>query len=193
MISLITGGVRSGKSRFAVSYAAHLGQSALYVATATIGDEEMRQRIEQHRAERARSAFPWLTVEEPFDLCGLLDKWKGEPPIINRETVILVDCLTLWLSNWLLRYEHERPVENVTRLIGELTDTVKTFPGTVLLVSNEVGYGVVPDHLLGRQFRDLVGILNQQVASISDQVFLVTAGIPIEIKSRAYRFDTGCQ
>ncbi|WP_276355607.1 bifunctional adenosylcobinamide kinase/adenosylcobinamide-phosphate guanylyltransferase [Cohnella caldifontis] len=180
MIALITGGARSGKSRFAERYAAALGASGLYLATSEVFDAEMRKRVDRHRERRENSGFAWETVEEPFDLSGVLAA-AGHP-------VILVDCLTLWLSNWLLRYENEEDPETlIWSRIEELTATLCGHAGTVLLVSNEVGDGVVPETKLGRQYRDLSGWMNQRVAEVSDQVFRVTAGIPVELKSLAFR------
>lgn len=192
MVILITGGVRSGKSRFASTYAAQLGESGLFVATAIPGDAEMRERIRRHQEERAQAAFHWETAWEAYDLSGCLRRLKEQWQRESKNPVILVDCLTLWLSNWLLRHEHDQPMEKVSRRIEELTEELRAFPGTILLVSNEVGYGLVPDYLLGRQFRDLSGIMNQSVAAVSDQVFLVTAGIPLEIKSRAFHIPGRC-
>jgi adenosylcobinamide kinase/adenosylcobinamide-phosphate guanylyltransferase len=181
MIVLITGGARSGKSRFAEQYAAHLGTGGLYVATAEALDDEMRERISAHKKQRQLSGFAWETVEAPLDLSAVLQS--------SRHPVILVDCLTLWLSNWLLRcgYE-ENPEALVQSRIEELVRTLVSHTGHILLVSNEVGSGVVPEYPLGRLYRDLAGMMNQQIAAVSDQVFLVTAGIPVELKSLAFRF-----
>ncbi|MBW5448017.1 bifunctional adenosylcobinamide kinase/adenosylcobinamide-phosphate guanylyltransferase [Cohnella sp. CFH 77786] len=184
MIVLVTGGARSGKSRFAERYAAHLGRSGLYVATSQVHDEEMRARVDRHRERRERSEFAWETVEEPYDLCGVL-KASSHP-------VVLVDCLTLWLSNWLLYDERgEDPESRIWSKIEELEQTLSGHGSTVIMVTNEVGDGIVPEYPLGRQFRDLAGWMNQRVAEVSEQVFRVTAGIPIELKSRAYRLPDG--
>jgi len=180
MIVLITGGARSGKSRFAAQYAACLGASGLFVATAEALDDDMRARVAAHRKERELAGFAWETAEEPLDLCGVLRA--------SRHPVILVDCLTFWLSNWLMKWERE---ENRAGLladkIGELAATLASHTSHVLLVTNEVGAGVVPEYPLGREFRDLAGMMNQRIAAVSDQVFLVTAGIPVELKSLAFR------
>lgn len=186
MIVLVTGGARSGKSRFAEQYAARLGTRGLYVATSEVFDDEMRARVDKHRERRERSGFPWETIEEPLDLTGVLNA--------SRHPVILVDCLTLWLSNWLLRCENEEDSDRrVLSKIEELARTLSTLESTVILVSNEVGDGVVPEYPLGRRYRDLAGLMNQQVAAVCGQVFLVTAGIPIELKSRAFQIpdETG--
>ncbi|USG63350.1 bifunctional adenosylcobinamide kinase/adenosylcobinamide-phosphate guanylyltransferase [Brevibacillus ruminantium] len=187
MIALITGGVRSGKSRFATRYAAHLGQQGIFVATAVPFDDEMTERVRCHQREREQSAFYWKNVEKPYDLSEFFHVWRRDSEHNAKQTVVLVDCLTVWLSNWLLRYENDQPSQNVTKKIDELVGAIQDFPGTLLLVTNEVGYGLVPEYALGRYFRDLAGILNQRMATISDQVFLVTAGIPLEVKSKAYQ------
>lgn len=193
MLALITGGARSGKSRFAEEYAARLGTSGTYVATSQIYDEEMRERVNRHRRRREAGSFPWRTVEEPLALAELL------PGLANDADVILVDCLTLWLSNILLQAEKEQNgipgngdgLEAAGRLaereIGRLADTLKGCGSHILLVTNEVGGGIVPEYPLGRLYRDLAGWMNQVIAAVCDQVFLVTAGIPLELKSHAFR------
>lgn len=180
---LVTGGARSGKSSFAESYAATLGSQGLYIATSQAYDEEMKERIALHRREREERGYPWLTAEEPFDLAETL--LRAEAP------VVLVDCLTLWLSNWLLRVEQEPETEQLGRLeekIEELEHVFSSLDRPVVLVTNEVGSGLVPEYKLGRVFRDLSGRMNQRLARKADQVFLVTAGMPIELKSRAFHF-----
>lgn len=188
MIVLITGGVRSGKSTFAEKYAAHLGASGVYIATAQMIDGEMEERIFHHRDRRRQSGFSWQTIEEPYELTQELSKLGAQKDIQAGQTVILIDCLILWLSNWLLHYGEEQPFEQVLRQVDVLVQQLSDFPGTVLLVTNEVGYGLVPQNLLGRMFRDLVGLMNQRVAAVADQVFLLTAGIPVEQKGQAFRF-----
>jgi adenosylcobinamide kinase/adenosylcobinamide-phosphate guanylyltransferase len=192
MAILITGGARSGKSGFAEQYAERSGTKGIYIATCQPYDEEMTARIGKHRLDREDSGFPWETVEEPYEAAGLLDELgKRKARLDSTEApVILLDCLTLWLTNWLLRIEHESLGD--TRLKEEtdrLLTAVREYPGKLLLVTNEVGDGIVPAYPLGRQFRDEAGRLNQQAASICDQVFLVTAGIPVELKSLAFRWD----
>ena len=184
MAVLITGGARSGKSRFAEEYAARLGNDGIYIATSQILDDEMQQRIERHRQRRESSAFAWRTVEEPHDLSGQL--------AIGYGSVVLIDCLTLWLSNWLLRYENdEQCEEKIMAKVDELADALTKLSGRIIVVTNEVGDGIVPEYPLGRQFRDLAGWMNQRIASVSRKVFLVTAGIPIELKSQAFKFPDG--
>ncbi|ULL14186.1 bifunctional adenosylcobinamide kinase/adenosylcobinamide-phosphate guanylyltransferase [Paenibacillus sp. H1-7] len=198
MLVLVTGGARSGKSSFAEAYASSLAGEGVYIATAQAYDEEMKDRIALHRQQRDEAGYRWTTVEQPYELAGVLMQWA-----LNKETgsekaagspkapVVLIDCLTLWLSNWLLRYEQEPDAEQ--RVKGELDQLVaacRRFADSgrnLVLVTNEVGYGLVPEYKLGRQFRDLSGIMNQRLAREAEQVFLVTAGIPIELKSRAFR------
>ncbi|TCZ73770.1 bifunctional adenosylcobinamide kinase/adenosylcobinamide-phosphate guanylyltransferase [Paenibacillus albiflavus] len=203
MAILVTGGARSGKSSFAERLAAKRGTVGLYIATAQIYDEEMRERISLHQQQRSSGTFPWTTREEPYALAGLLRELGSGGEQGNRErseagkeaagaerTVVLVDCLTLWLSNQLLRHEDQPEAEAaVTAMIADLVDAVASYPYPLILVTNEVGDGIVPVTKLGRQFRDLAGRLNQQLASICSQVFLVTAGIPIELRSLAYRLE----
>lgn len=199
---LVTGGARSGKSSFAERYAAALGKGnqGIYVATAQAYDDEMRQRLELHRAQRLRTNFVWDTVEEPYKLADTLDKLSG----CAGHQVVLVDCLTLWLSNWLLRLEQDREAKRqsdshvqvgaqqeitLSEPINQLLNSIACFKGNLLLVTNEVGDGIVPEYKLGRTFRDWAGMLNQRVAAQCDEVFLVTAGIPVELKKLALRME----
>ncbi|MGD8189866.1 bifunctional adenosylcobinamide kinase/adenosylcobinamide-phosphate guanylyltransferase [Brevibacillus ginsengisoli] len=187
MVGLVTGGARSGKSTFAEKYAEKLGSAGIYVATSQIFDTEMEQRVELHQKRRIQASFSWDTVEEPYELAALLDRLQEIPEVAAHEKTILVDCLTLWLSNWLLRFEQDDPNRHVLQKVDELVQLLSSFKGNLLLVSNEVGYGIVPDSSLGRLFRDLAGIMNQRVASVCDQVFLVASGIPVELKSIQYK------
>jgi len=182
MVVLVTGGARSGKSSFAEKYAALSAERGVYVATSQIGEGEMERRVALHRGRRERSGFPWETVEEPYELCRVLREQEEAP-------VVLVDCLTLWLSNWLLREEAAADAEaRVIRRIDELAVLLGGYAGHAVLVTNEVGDGIVPETRLGRVYRDLAGVMNQRVAAVSDRVFLVTAGIPVELKSLAFRW-----
>lgn len=166
-VTLILGGARSGKSRFAETLAAETGGEVIYVATATIGDKEMRERVAHHRARRDAS---WRTVDAPLDLAGALAKESG------AGRVLLVDCLTLWLTNVMLG---GRDVEAATE---ELLAALARVSGPVALVSNEVGAGIVPENALARAFRDHQGRLNQRVAATADRVTLVVAGLPLDLK-----------
>lgn len=202
MIVTVTGGARSGKSSFAEKFCMKQADSGLYIATAQAFDEEMRQRIELHRSQREGSGFRWTTVEEPLKLAGLLtgtagtygtSTSSGESGSIKAlAPVVLVDCLTLWLTNVLLASESteagDGDISDAVELeIDRLVSAVAAYPGLLVMVTNEVGSGIVPEYPLGRIYRDYAGMLNRKMAEISDSVFLVTAGIPIELKSREYR------
>jgi adenosylcobinamide kinase/adenosylcobinamide-phosphate guanylyltransferase len=168
-ITLVLGGARSGKSRYAESLIAALPPPWQppwsYLATAEAGDTEMAARIATHRARRGPQ---WQTLEAPRDLVAALK---------SRETMpVLVDCLTLWLSNLMLA-DADIDAE-IARLEAALADT----GAPVVLVANEVGSGIVPDNPLGRRFRDLQGVLNQRMAARADRVVFVVAGLPLAIK-----------
>jgi adenosylcobinamide kinase/adenosylcobinamide-phosphate guanylyltransferase len=165
MNTLVLGGARSGKSAFAETLA-H-APDRVYVATATAGDDEMRERIAHHRARRGEG---WRTIEEPLELVAALAREAG------AGRAVLVDCLTLWLSNLM---HAERDVEAQTR---ELVACLREARGAVVLVSNEVGLGLVPDAPLGRRFRDAQGRLNQAVAGVADDVVFIAAGLPLWLK-----------
>ena len=169
MKTLILGGVRSGKSRLAETLAADSGLPVTYVATATPGDAEMQRRIAEHHRRRPTG---WILVEEPIHLARALREHAGE------ERCLLLDCLTLWLSNLLLpgddgRFRDER--EALLQVLPQL-------PGTLLLVSNETGLGVVPMGELSRRFCDEAGWLHQDLARICDRVVLTVAGLPQILK-----------
>ncbi|HCC69520.1 MAG TPA: bifunctional adenosylcobinamide kinase/adenosylcobinamide-phosphate guanylyltransferase [Nitrospiraceae bacterium] len=168
-IVFILGGARSGKSAFALKEASKISGKKAYIATAESLDEEMRQRIEEHKRKRGDD---WVTYEEPLKIVDLVKKMKSE------YNVILIDCLTLWLSNLMhnnLDIRHE--IEN-------LVSTLRITHHASYIVSNEVGMGIVPDNKMARDFRDLAGFLNQKIAEIADEVYLVTAGIPVKIKGK---------
>ena len=168
-LTLVLGGARSGKSRYAESVIADLPPQWqppwVYVATAEAGDAEMSERIAAHRARRGPN---WRTVEAPRDLPVALQAAQGQ--------AVLVDCLTLWLSNLVLA---EADIDTQTALLQQAL-AAATAP--VVLVANEVGFGLVPEYPLGRRFRDLQGILNQRIAASADRVVLVVAGIPLAVK-----------
>jgi adenosylcobinamide kinase / adenosylcobinamide-phosphate guanylyltransferase len=164
---LLLGGARSGKSRMALERAEGLPGDLVYIATAEALDAEMSERIARHRAERGER---WRTVDAPLDLAGAVLREDG------AGKVLLVDCLTLWLSNVMLREE------DVAAATARLLDALSRRQGTVLLVSNEVGMGIVPENALARRFRDEAGRLNQAMARIADEVVLVCAGLGLRIK-----------
>ncbi|QRG65850.1 bifunctional adenosylcobinamide kinase/adenosylcobinamide-phosphate guanylyltransferase [Brevibacillus choshinensis] len=185
MVVLITGGAKSGKSTFAERYAAKLGSAGIYIATSPVFDDELQARVLEHQQRREMSSIRWETIEEEFELDAVLKKLADDNEL--ADTVVLVDCLILWLSNWLMRCGQHDAVQRILVQLDRLEQTLLTFPGTLLLVTNEVGYGIVPEYPLGRIFRDLAGVMNQRMAAVSDRVFLVTAGIPIELKSREFK------
>ncbi|WP_240421428.1 bifunctional adenosylcobinamide kinase/adenosylcobinamide-phosphate guanylyltransferase [Paenibacillus periandrae] len=192
MLVLVTGGARSGKSSFAEAYTAKLGERGLYIATAQAYDDEMKARIGLHRLQREETGFEWTTIEEPLLLTEALQSFNSKKE--NKETdkaAILVDCLTLWLSNWLLKVEHMPDMEQLLRAkldeLAAVCQSVSSQGKHLILVTNEVGYGLVPEYKLGRQFRDLSGTMNRVLASVADQVFLVTSGIPVELTSLRYK------
>ncbi|AIQ56786.1 bifunctional adenosylcobinamide kinase/adenosylcobinamide-phosphate guanylyltransferase [Paenibacillus borealis] len=183
MSILVTGGARSGKSGFAERLTRKLAdpQQAVYVATGQAFDEEMKARIALHRQQREEGGFRWETLEEPLELSVLLERQSGSGQ------AVLVDCLTLWLSNQLLAVEERSDRQQlVEEAIAGLEQSVSSFQGTLILVTNEVGDGIVPEYSLGRLYRDLAGRMNARLARQCEQVFLVTAGIPLELKSREY-------
>ncbi|TCP38103.1 bifunctional adenosylcobinamide kinase/adenosylcobinamide-phosphate guanylyltransferase [Rhodovulum marinum] len=164
---LVTGGARSGKSRHAEARACAFPGERFYIATARAEDEEMHARIARHISDRGEG---WTTVEEPFDLAGALDRTDGRGPR-------LLDCLTLWLSNLMLDGRDWEP-ETVT-----LVAALARQRSPVILVSNEVGMGIVPENALARAFRDAQGWLNQRVALMADEVEFVVSGLPMRVKS----------
>jgi adenosylcobinamide kinase / adenosylcobinamide-phosphate guanylyltransferase len=162
---LILGGARSGKSRRALDLAASVPGERCFIATAEAWDDEMRCRIERHRRERGSQ---WRTVEEPLEL--------GPAISAASRQFVLVDCLTLWLSNLM---HAGRDIDSETQV---LLSIVAQHSGEIILVSNEVGFGLVPETPLGRAFRDAQGRLNQRVAAAADRVELVVAGLPLRLK-----------
>ncbi|WP_445502524.1 bifunctional adenosylcobinamide kinase/adenosylcobinamide-phosphate guanylyltransferase [Microvirga sp. G4-2] len=164
---LVLGGARSGKSRTALELAEASSETRILIATAQGFDDEMRERIAHHRSERNPS---WETVEAPLDLIAALRANAGP------DRIVLVDCLTLWLSNLLM---NER---DPSREVDALVDALTGIAGPVVLVSNEVGQGIVPATALGCSFRDHQGRLNQRIAEACDAVVLVAAGCPVLLK-----------
>ncbi|AXC14408.1 Adenosylcobinamide-phosphate guanylyltransferase [Acidisarcina polymorpha] len=170
-VILVLGGVRSGKSRYAQQLADQSSR-VVFVATAERrDDEEMHRKIARHRSERPAH---WITVEEPLAVGRIVRSHERDCD------TILVDCLTLFGSNLLESYENDEP--GLQAQIDDLCMALKTVPCRVILVSNEVGSGVVPAYALGRRFRDLIGEVNQRVAAVADTVLLMVAGLPLTIK-----------
>lgn len=170
-IVFVLGGCRSGKSRHALETAQKLfGEKKIFIATCVPHDDEMKQRVARHQKERSQD---WKTVEAPLQLPDAITE--------NSQTAngIVVDCLTLWISNLLMEFSAFNKVE---MQIPRLTEALESSHCPVVLVSNEVGNGIVPENKLARQFRDLVGSVNQAVACSADKVIWSVAGIPVAIK-----------
>lgn len=166
-IIFVTGGARSGKSGFALNMADAVSVKKAYIATAESMDSEMSERIKKHKEARGKE---WDTFEEPVKISALIKS------LDEKYDVLLIDCLTLWLSNMMLA---DKNVEEEMKVFCSSLLKVRC---SLIIVSNEVGMGIVPENKLARQFRDLSGMLNQKIAEISDEVYLLTAGIPIKIK-----------
>ncbi len=164
---LVLGGARSGKSTYAESLGQDWTGPRVYIATAQAFDDEMAARIKTHRDRRGDN---WTTIETIFDLPGTLRDAAA------NNTFVLIDCLTLWLTNLMLADK------DCDQAVDALLDALQSTPGTIVLVSNEVGSGIVPENALARRFRDLAGITNQRVARAADEVILVTAGLPMTLK-----------
>ncbi len=166
----ITGGARSGKSAFAEKIAEEMTGKRAYIATAQALDPEMAARIAKHQQNRGDA---WDTYEEPLAVDELLQKLSGRYP------VALLDCLTLWLSNIIA---HTATDDAVLHRCDRLVAAVRQFSGACIVVSNEVGLGIVPDNPLARKFRDFAGVLNQKMAQAADEVYFTASGIPVRIK-----------
>jgi adenosylcobinamide kinase/adenosylcobinamide-phosphate guanylyltransferase len=166
----ITGGCRSGKSRFALDYANQHFSKRLYLATCEALDEEMAQRIEHHKKMRGPE---WQTIEEPITIVNEIREYG------DKVEVILLDCITLWLSNLMIKWNSEsRIMDEVDRFI----DVIKQSQTSLVIVSNEVGMGIVPADPLSRRFRDLSGMTNQRIAEVVDTVIYMVSGIPMFLK-----------
>jgi adenosylcobinamide kinase / adenosylcobinamide-phosphate guanylyltransferase len=182
---LILGGARSGKSAFAEKLAANSGRAVAFIATATASDEEMQARIAHHRATRPQA---WHTLEEPLDLAGAIRRAS------TLADILLLDCITLWTSNWLLHQQgidwNEKTASDVL-LAGKALEEVeamlhvlRALPAhkTLIAISNEVGLGLVPAYPLGRAYRDTLGYVNQRLACSADRVYLMVAGMAVDLK-----------
>ena len=177
-LTLVLGGVRAGKSRYAQDLAGD-SDRVLFVATAEAGDSEMAARIEAHRAERPRG---WATLEEPVDLVTAL------APRLPDFDIVLIDCLTLWVSNLLLQDpDHGATPAHIQTQARRLIDLYERGDASWIVVSNEVGLGVIPATRLGRDFADALGRVNQQFAAAADDVFVVFAGLPVNLKARGLK------
>ncbi|MEP7454814.1 bifunctional adenosylcobinamide kinase/adenosylcobinamide-phosphate guanylyltransferase [Phyllobacterium sp. SB3] len=166
-VTFILGGARSGKSSFAEGLVEASKLDAIYLATGRAWDDEMSTRIAHHKARRGSQ---WVTVEEPIDLAAKLKSLAGS------EKAVLVDCLTLWLTNLMIA-ERDIDIE-----VARLTNMLSNLSGAVILVSNEVGLGIVPENRMAREFRDHAGRLHQAVATAAATVYFVAAGLPLKMK-----------
>jgi adenosyl cobinamide kinase/adenosyl cobinamide phosphate guanylyltransferase len=177
---LLLGGARGGKSAYALRLAQDSerasGNEVCFIATAQGLDEDMSARIARHRAERPTH---WRTIEEPCHIDQALKQ-------ASDAGIVVVDCLTLFVSNWLMRHENEDECEQlVRRITRDFVQQTRTGRQTIICVSNEVGLGIVPDTSLGRVFRDLLGRVNQEFAAAADEVYLLVAGLPLQLKPSA--------
>ena len=182
---LLLGGARAGKSAHAMRLAQEgeraSGDEVCFIATAQGLDDDMTARIARHRSERPTQ---WRTIEEPYQIDEALR-------YASSTGIVIVDCLTLFVSNWLLRYEDEHICEQIlSHIAGEFLRLAKTQKQTVICISNEVGLGIVPDNRIGRVFRDLLGRVNQDFAAAADEVYLLVAGLPLQLKPIAEAFLT---
>jgi adenosylcobinamide kinase / adenosylcobinamide-phosphate guanylyltransferase len=167
---LVLGGCRSGKSDHALTLAEVIGSRRIFVATCVPHDEEMRQRVKRHQAERSET---WQTLEVPVALADAIAEHS------STADVMLIDCLTLWINNLLMETED---VDRIRGHIDSLAEAIKNAPRAIVLVSNEVGAGIVPENRLARLYRDLAGWTNQAMAAVCDRVIWTVAGIPVTIK-----------
>jgi len=174
MLTLVLGGARSGKSRYAQSLCA--GKRVVYIATSKADDEEMQHRVDQHRASRPEE---WTTVEAPLSPAEAIAS-------AHVEAAVLLDCVTVWVSNLLWEWRHLEPASLQTSVMDSVDGLISAASHReVIVVSNEVGSGVVPEHPVARQFRDLQGLANQRLAAAADRVVLTVAGLPVVLKPEA--------
>ena len=181
-LTLVMGGVRSGKSAFAEGLVKSLDLPTAYLATGMAIDDEMEQRIQLHRQRRPSH---WVTVEEPLDLAGGL-KAACDTLASSKAGVVMIDCIDVWVANNLIEHEDESKERLESLALGGLHDLLETARGSaaeIIMVSAEVGLSLVAQEPLGRRFQDLLGLVNQQIASAAGRVYLVAAGIPMELKN----------
>lgn len=180
-ITLVTGGSRSGKSAHALSLAGQSAGAGVFLATCPVIDSEMRDRVQRHQTER--SGLGWETIEEETRLAEAVASVRAK----NPGRTILIDSLSLWINNLMFHSETEKNAplseEDIIRLAGELITACRATPGTTVLVTDEVGSGIIPENNSARHFRDLLGRCNQTIAGLADAVTLVCCGIPVPIKS----------
>jgi adenosylcobinamide kinase / adenosylcobinamide-phosphate guanylyltransferase len=186
-IIFITGGARSGKSSFALSESSTVAGRKAYIATAEALDEEMTERIERHKRQRGKE---WDTYEEPMKIAEVMKELYG------NYSALVLDCLTLWLSNLFMKTQSKGyGLPAIETEIQELLDSLRQFKSSVAgvpgsgfcslyIVSNEIGMGIVPENETARKFRDMAGMLNQKIAEVSDEVYMLVAGIPMKMKGK---------
>ncbi|GGH01086.1 bifunctional adenosylcobinamide kinase/adenosylcobinamide-phosphate guanylyltransferase [Silvibacterium dinghuense] len=172
-VTLVLGGVRSGKSRYALELASHADRVTFLATAERRDDEEMRRKIERHRAERPGH---WKTIEEPLRLAETIGS-------VQDCDLLVIDCLTLYAGKLLDTFSGDP--DGLSKAVADLCAALKAAPCSVILVSNEVGSGVVPAFELGRRYRDLLGEINQRVAALADHVVLMVAGLPLTLKGMA--------
>jgi adenosylcobinamide kinase/adenosylcobinamide-phosphate guanylyltransferase len=168
---LVVGGAKSGKSRFALEVCKASPGKRIFLATAQALDGEMEERISRHRAERGKA---WRTVEEPLDIA------RSIAALDNEKTTILVDCITLWMNNLYMAFGNDR--ESISQTVEVFLKQLSGIRGRMVVVSNEIGMGIVPGDPVSRRYRDDVGLLNQRIAAIARKVVTVIAGIPLVLK-----------
>ena len=177
-VVFILGGARSGKSSYAVELAKKLDKRTVFIATCTSFDDEMRKRIKMHKAQRPKK---WKLIEEGKNINSVLASFK------NKYQIILIDCLGMWISNLLSDGLKDKQIE---KEVFRLIESISKLKGVTLLVSNEVGMGIVPDNPLARRFRDLLGRANQMIARNADEVIFMHSGIPVAIKEGGKNAET---
>jgi len=174
-IVLVTGGARSGKSDYALTRAEQIDGRRCFIATCEVLDEEMAERVGKHR--RDRDSNLWTTVEEPRGVATLLEEGGYD--------TYLIDCLTLWVSNTMAEHASQEESCGEEQIAGEITSVIEAArkqDGTVVIVTNEVGMGIVPENALARKYRDLIGVCNRMIGAAAAEVVLVSCGIPLHIK-----------
>jgi len=169
---LLTGGARSGKSTFAIELAIKYGKNITFMATCQALDTEMKKRIALHRRSRPKT---WITIEEAMDVPQALRKMPA------KSGAVIIDCLTLWVTNLLLAGKNEK---TILSLVKAMAGAIKRSTFSIIIVANEVGSGIVPENKLARDFRDIAGKANQIIAQAVDEVFVMIAGIPLQLKGR---------
>jgi len=170
MVTLITGGVRSGKSAYALTFAPTTGKK-IFIATSEPFDDSMRIRIDNHKKEREHMGFS--TVEEPIQIPEIIKSQE------SNEVFLLIDCLTFWINN-LMHYNMNETAMN--KLFEELIEALRSTPSDIILITNETGWGNIPDNKLTRNYNDILGKINQRVAAVSERVVCMISGIPMTIK-----------